>query len=67
VRQGPFEGSGRQVRGAVVRALRSHPSLTRTRLADETGFPPERIDVAVGALATDGLVEDVAGAVRLAE
>jgi A/G-specific adenine glycosylase len=67
VRQGPFEGSGRQVRGAVVRALRSHPSLTRTRLAHETGFPPERIDVAVGALATDGLVEDVAGAVRLAE
>jgi A/G-specific adenine glycosylase len=67
VRQGPFEGSGRQVRGAVVRALRSHPSLTRTGLAHETGFPPERIDVAVGALATDGLVEDVAGAVRLAE
>jgi A/G-specific adenine glycosylase len=67
VRQGPFEGSGRQVRGAVVRALRSHPSLTRTRLADETGFPPERIDAAVGALTTDGLVEDVAGAVRLAE
>jgi hypothetical protein len=50
-----------------VRALRSHPSLTRTRLADETGFPPERIDTAVGALTTDGLVEDVAGAVRLAE
>ena len=67
VRQGPFEGSGRQVRGAVVRALRSHPSLTRTRLADATGFPPERIDAAVGALTTDGLVEDVAGVVRLAE
>ncbi len=65
-RQGPFEGSSRQVRGAVVRALRSHPSLTRTRLADETGFTPERIDAAVGTLATDGLVED-AGEVRLAE
>ena len=65
-RQGPFEGSSRHVRGAVVRALRSHPSLTRTRLADETGFPPERIDAAVGTLATDGLVED-AGEIRLAE
>jgi A/G-specific adenine glycosylase len=65
-RQGPFEDSSRQVRGAVVRALRSHPSLTRTRLADETGFPPERIDAAVGTLATDGLVED-AGEIRLAE
>jgi len=66
-RQGPFEGSTRQVRGAVVRALRSHPSLTRTRLADETGFAPERIEAAVGTLTTDGLVEDDAGAVRLAE
>jgi A/G-specific adenine glycosylase len=66
-RQGPFEGSSRQVRGAVVRALRSHPSLTRTRLADETGFPPERIDAAVGTLTADGLVEVDAGEVRLAE
>ena len=66
-RQGPFEGSGRQVRGAVVRVLRSHPSLTRARLSEETGFSPERIDAAVGSLTTDGLVEDDGGAVRLAE
>ncbi len=66
-RQGPFEGSSRQVRGAVVRALRSHPSLTRTRLADETGFPPERIDAAVGTLTADGLIVDDLGEVRLAE
>ena len=66
-RQGPFVGSGRQVRGAVVRVLRSHPWLTRTRLADETGFPPERIDAAVGTLTADGLVEDDAGEVRLTE
>jgi A/G-specific adenine glycosylase len=66
-RQGPFEGSTRQVRGAVVRALRSHPSLTRTRLSAETGFPPERIDAAVGTLTADGLVVDDLGQVRLAE
>ena len=66
-RQGPFEGSGRQVRGAVVRALRSHPSLTRKRLAEETGFPRERIDAAIATLTTDGLVEGGGGAVRLAE
>ena len=66
-RQGPFEGSSRQVRGAVVRALRSHPSLTRTRLADETGFPPERIDTTVGTLTADGLIVDDLGEVRLAE
>ena len=66
-RQGPFAGSSRQVRGAVVRALRSHPSLTRTRLADETGFPPERIDAAVRTLTADGLIVDDLGEVRLAE
>jgi A/G-specific adenine glycosylase len=66
-RQGPFEGSTRQVRGAVVQALRSHPSLTRTRLADETGFPPERIDAAVGTLTADDLIVDDLGEVRLAE
>jgi len=66
-RQGAFEGSTRQVRGAVVRALRSHSSLTRTQLADETGFPPERIDAAVGTLTADGLIVDDLGEVRLAE
>ena len=66
-RQGAFEGSTRQVRGAVVRALRSHPSLTRTRLADQTGFAPERIEAAVGTLTTDGLIVDDLGEVRLAE
>jgi A/G-specific adenine glycosylase len=66
-RQGSFEGSTRQIRGAVVRALRSHPSLSRKRLGQETGFTPERIDVAVTTLTADGLVEDDAGEVRLAE
>jgi hypothetical protein len=50
-----------------VRALRSHPSLTRTLLADETGFAVDRIDAAVATLTKDGLVRDDAGAVRLAE
>ena len=49
-RQGPFEGSTRQVRGAVVNALRSNPSLTRARLAAETGFARDRIDAAIGTL-----------------
>jgi A/G-specific adenine glycosylase len=65
-RQGPFEGSGRQVRGAVVRALRSHPWLTPPQLSSVTGFPLDRVDAAVVTLATDGLVEVDAGRVRLA-
>ena len=67
MRQGPFEGSSRQVRGAVVRALRSHASLTRTHLTSETGFTRERVDDAIGTLVTDGLVEEGTGGVRLAE
>jgi DNA-binding MarR family transcriptional regulator len=61
-----FEGSSRQVRGAIVRALRSHETLALTRLTAETGFDPERVDAAVAALAADGLVERSAGRVRLA-
>jgi A/G-specific adenine glycosylase len=66
-RQGPFEGSSRQVRGGVVNALRSNPSLTLPRLAAETEFARDRVDVAVRTLVVDGLVEAVADRVRLAE
>jgi len=65
-RQGAFEGSTRQVRGAVVRALRSHPSLTRTRLSAETGFPRERVEGALDGLVHDGLLEFDGERVRLA-
>ena len=65
-RQGSFEGSTRQVRGAVVRALRSHPWLTPAQLASKTGFPVDRVDAAVATLSVDGLVELDAGRVRLA-
>ena len=65
-RQGPFEGSSRQVRGAVVSALRSHPWLTPAHLASEIGFPVDRVEAAIQALAVDGLVEVEAGCVRLA-
>jgi A/G-specific adenine glycosylase len=65
-RQGPFEGSSRQVRGAVVKALRSNPSLTHARLAVETGFARDRVDAAVETLVVDRLVEVGAGRVRLA-
>jgi A/G-specific adenine glycosylase len=64
-RQGPFEGSSRQVRGAVVGVLRSHASLTRERVVAETGFARDRVDVAVESLVADGLLETVGGRVRL--
>ena len=65
-RQGAFEGSSRQVRGAVVNALRSNPSLTSARLAAEVGFAPDRVERAVETLVFDGLLEVRAGRIRLA-
>ncbi len=65
-RQGRFEGSNRQIRGAVVNALRSNPSLTSAQLAEEVGFSPDRVERAVEALALEGLLEVEAGRVQLA-
>jgi hypothetical protein len=55
-KQGPFEGSTRQVRGAIARALRARGSSTIDRLVAETGFGPDRIVPAVAALTRDGIV-----------
>ncbi len=65
-RQGSFEGSSRQARGAVVDALRSKRSLTPASLAAEIGFARSRVDAAVESLVLDGLLELYAGRVRLA-
>ncbi len=65
-RQGPFEGSSRQARGAVVDALRSNRSLTPAGLVAEIGFARSRVDAAVESLVLDGLLEFDAGRVRLA-
>jgi A/G-specific adenine glycosylase len=51
-----FEGSFRQVRGAVVRALRERGPRRLASLARETGRPVDRVARAVAALAADGLV-----------
>jgi A/G-specific adenine glycosylase len=64
-RQPAFEGSFRQVRGAVVAVLRERSSATSVELAQATGRPRERVEAAVNALARDGLVEVDRGRVRL--
>ncbi|MEX2203108.1 MAG: hypothetical protein WD965_03360 [Actinomycetota bacterium] len=55
-RQGRFEGSSRQVRGAVVDALRRSGSSSLDAIARGTGFPSDRIREAVETLRRDGLV-----------
>jgi A/G-specific adenine glycosylase len=65
-RQAAFEGSDRQVRGAIVRALRAGRSLDLPRLSAKTGHDSARIGGLIEALVRDGLVERTgSGRVRL--
>jgi A/G-specific adenine glycosylase len=64
-RQPPFEGSMRQVRGAVVRTLRTRSPIGIRALARETGQPEDRVREAVRALHREGLVVHASGRVRL--
>ncbi|HEX2030106.1 MAG TPA: A/G-specific adenine glycosylase [Actinomycetota bacterium] len=53
----PFEGSSRQLRGAVVRALLGRSPLTLRALSAAASRPLEEVTAAVRALRRDGVVE----------
>jgi A/G-specific adenine glycosylase len=55
-RQGPFQGSFRQLRGKVVRAIAESDASTVGALAARTNESTERVATAVRALASDGVV-----------
>lgn len=58
VKQSKFEGSLRQVRGAVLRALATGP-LTIAALTNKTTYPKDRLDEALLGLSKDGMIEKV--------
>lgn len=62
----PFEGSMRQVRGAVVRELRRLPSATLGELAVVIGADERRVADAVRRLTAEGLLLRRGRSVRLA-
>lgn len=62
----PFEGSMRQVRGAVVRELRRLPSATLGELAAVIGADERRVAEAVRRLTAEGLLLRCGRSVRLA-
>jgi A/G-specific adenine glycosylase len=65
-RQSPFEGSRRQIRGAVVQALRARRSLDLRGIAAATGHEGRRIAGVLEELVRDGLVERTrSGRIRL--
>lgn len=65
--QARFEGSNRQLRGAIVRAVVAAPR-TPEELARDTGFPSDEVDLAIEDLVLEGLLaEDDDGAFVVAE
>lgn len=61
VRQTPFAGSDRQVRGAILRALMGGEGLAAGRLARAVAAEPKRVRRLAGDLAREGLVQRVRG------
>ena len=53
--QARFEGSARQLRGAVVRAVLTS-SQTPDELAQRTGFPVQEVELALADLVEEGLL-----------
>lgn len=64
-RQSRFEGSTRQIRGAVVRSLVGRDWTATTVIADLVGHDANRTGAVVDALVSEGLVERRADRVRL--
>jgi A/G-specific adenine glycosylase len=56
-RKSRFEGSNREARGAVLRALRTGEERSLEGLARDTGLSLKRVVPAVAGLARDGLVD----------
>jgi len=65
--QGRFEGSSRQLRGAIVRSL-VRSGATAHDIGQQTGFPTGEVESALSDLTIEGLVhEDGTGLYRIAE
>jgi A/G-specific adenine glycosylase len=63
-RQGRFEGSARQVRGAVIRVLRDSSPATVESIAQQSGHSTERVVQAVSALHAEGMIAASPAALR---
>jgi A/G-specific adenine glycosylase len=55
-RQSRYEGSTRQARAAVLRAIATHGPAAVGALAGHTSLPLERVEAAIGSLLADGTV-----------
>jgi A/G-specific adenine glycosylase len=56
-KQSTFEGSNRQVRGAVIRALAGSKSLSRLQMYEKMEKPPEELDIILEQLQKEGFIK----------
>jgi A/G-specific adenine glycosylase len=56
VRQGPFEGSNRQVRGRILKTLVAEASLSAAEIVKETGMDRERVIMNLVDLEKEGFI-----------
>lgn len=63
--QSRFEGSNRQARGAVLKYLGIHGDASVSVIADHSGIPAERLDIAVKGLVLEGFVAESDGIYRI--
>lgn len=63
--QSKFEGSNRQVRGAIIRALTGR-RMTERELKDSTGFTLKRLRPALSDLEREGMIVRVRGKISIA-
>jgi len=65
VRQAPFEGSNRQLRGRLLAELVTSPDQTGATLVARVGFEPDRVRAALEALQSEGFVSSAGGRWRI--
>jgi len=65
-KQTPYKGSGRQVRGIILRHLLAHPHSTASTMARELEIPLGRLEVGLKHLAAEGFVRESEGTYAIA-
>ena len=64
--QAPFEGSDRQIRGAILRSLLGGRSASASEIAQQSALPLRRVKENLSPLQKDGLIRETAGRYRIA-
>lgn len=64
-RQSKFQGSMRQLRGAIIRMLTIHRSMSRTEMHEHFPTEKKRLEDVIAQLSKEGFICESAGTIRL--